>query len=110
MKASEMTNEDLADWVARIGSAKNVCLLDEYRGYLDEAAARLRRPTPVDDDLLKMAGDIDKLTAKLKVAEDALELAWMYASKLPHQWPLPERVRAKMRNALAAIREDGGEK
>lgn len=57
MKASEMTNEELAKHI-ECGDA-----------ILREAAARLRRPTPVDDDLLKMARDIDKLNAKLKVAE-----------------------------------------
>ena len=45
--------------------------------------------------------EVAELQRRLKVAEDALESAWMYASKLPHQWPLPERVRAKMKNALA---------
>lgn len=99
MKPSEMTNEELAKLISE-GCGTS------FMGHaIREAAARLRRPTPVDDDLLKMANDIDKLRAKLEVAKDALDTAWMYADKLPHQWPLPERVRTKMRDALAEIRE-----
>lgn len=65
MKASEMTNESLARWLEMNYDVP-------LREAMYEAAARLRRPTPVDDDLLKMARDIEKLNAKLKVAEDAL--------------------------------------
>lgn len=71
MKPSEMTNEELANRI------ENPLMLTakDYGDCCREAADRLRRPTPVDDDLLKMARDIDKLRAKLKVAEDALEAA-----------------------------------
>ena len=115
MKPSEMTNEELArELIETVGLDGPFCRCDRCMVVL-EAAARLRRPTPVDDDLLKMAKDIDRMAAennelqrRLKVAEDALDFAWMYADKLPHQWPLPERVRTKMKNALAAIRKEGG--
>lgn len=104
MKASEMTNEQIADAIESSFCASS----SPFGAMMREAAARLRMPTPVDDDLLKMARDIDKLRRRLKAAEDALDSAWMYADKLPHQWPLPERVRTKMKNAIAAIRGEGG--
>lgn len=68
-----------------------------------EAARRLRNITVRTDNSAVIA----ELQRRLKVAEDALDSAWMYADKLPNQWPLPERVRTKMKNALAAIREKG---
>lgn len=50
--------------------------------------------------------EADKLRRLLEVAKDALNRAWMYAEKLPHQWPLPVRVRAKMKAALDQIEKE----
>lgn len=78
MKASKMTNEQLA------GELDNVLVNDELQSLADierqqeavrEAAARLRRPTPVDDDLLKMANDIDKKNRKIAILEERVKIA-----------------------------------
>lgn len=96
MKTSrDMTNEELTKWLERF--CESMDAFNVATANIREAIARL----------LWQEIDNARLRAKLKVAEDALESAWMYADKLPHQWPLPERVRTKMRNALAAIREEG---
>lgn len=47
-----------------------------------------------------------KLRRLVGVAKDALNRAWMYSDKLPHQWPLPVRVKAKMRAALDQIEKE----
>lgn len=101
MKPSEMTNEELASFLEDVtwGEQK----VDD--SFVCEAAKRLRNVTVRSDNSAVIA----ELRRRLKVAEDALDSAWMYADKLPHQWPLPERVRTKMKNALAAIRGEGGE-
>ncbi len=52
-----------------------------------------------------LSSHVDDLRHDLAVAEDALNMAWMYASKLPHQWPLPNRVKSKMKRALDSIRK-----
>lgn len=107
MKASEMTNEELAGSIESIVARRFFATYEE--GCLLEAAKRLRAlsalTTHTDNSEV-----IAELQRRLKVAEDALAFAWMYADKLPHQWPLPERVRTKMKNALAAIRGKGGAK
>lgn len=94
MKPSDMTNEELASFLEDVtwGEQK----VDD--SFVLEVAARLRRRNPVDDDLLKMARDIDaknaeieklraltvrsdnskviaELQRRLKVADDALEAA-----------------------------------
>lgn len=94
MKLSELTNEELAAGIEK-RIADEVPIYRDFWPVLNEVSKRLR--------------GMDAMRAKLKVAEDALDSAWMYADKLPHQWPLPERVRTKMKNALAAIREKGGQ-
>ena len=123
MKASEMTNEELATQIEVYNTVLG-CSCSKCE-YMREAAARLRKVTVRTDNSAVIAElqrrvekqkEINKelvdenaaLLAKLKVAEDALDSAWMYADKLPHQWPLPERVRTKMKDALSAIREEGG--
>ena len=72
-----------------------------------------------DDDLLKMARDIDKLRAKLKVAEDALEAASDAFRFCIEQCELElgPRMIGKLcddgkavERALAAIRGEGGAK
>lgn len=135
MKASEMTNEDLARELM-----SRVPLDSTSHDDLREAAVRLRKQcdcknceiarsemrfrkersafeTKCREDYKKQ-GEVMAETAKqnvelqrrLKVAEDALDSAWMYADKLPHQWPLPKMVRDRMKNALAAIRNGKVEK
>lgn len=107
MKASEMTNEHIAEELA----ATIPHLSDEALACTDaddilrEAATRLRRPTPVDDDLLKMARDIDALRVKLKVAEDALDASLNYNNSEELR-----KAQRKAKKALAAIREEGGAK
>lgn len=110
MKASEMTNEMLADELEKPLVGSRIVI---------EAAARLRKfditivaqkEKAAAEGYAHGCEEVADLRRRLKVAADALESAWMYASKLPHQWPLPERVSAKMKNALASIREEGGAK
>ena len=43
MKTSEMTNEELANWLAIISGSADFRLPARYRDYLREAAARLRK-------------------------------------------------------------------
>lgn len=61
MKASKTTNEALARRLETVTFNYDVLLRETMR----EAAARLRRPTPVDDDLLKMAKDLDAKDAEI---------------------------------------------
>lgn len=123
MKASEMENEELAAWVERIASACNVGLLDGYRDYLREAAARLRK-TDADiafanacadetsDDcnaaLVASKGDVDDLRRRLRVAEDALEK--ITTGSFVHKdgdKPIVQVIIDIASNALSAIREEG---
>ena len=106
MKASKMTNEELAarlevHAVPVMGCVGSCKAGREIANDIREAAKRLRRPTPVDDDLLKMARDIDKLNAKLKVAEDALQ-------KIFNKVFVDCIVAEIANNALATIRGEGG--
>lgn len=61
MKASEMANEQIADAIESSFCASS----SPFGAMMREAAARLRRPTPVDDDLLKMAKDLDAKDAEI---------------------------------------------
>lgn len=114
MKTSEMTNEELAKHI-ECGDA-----------ILREAAKRLRMPTPIDDDLLKMARDIEakdaeiaklrtltthtdnseviaELQRRLKIAEDAVTAIMEDQDYLG--WHNPVNI---SRSTLAAIRGEGG--
>lgn len=97
MKANEMTDEELASFIEDViwGEQK------VGNSFIREAAKRLRRPTPVDDDLLKVARDIiDKLRAKLKVAVDALKKLQTICKNTEYVYG-----RVICDDALAAIRE-----
>ena len=132
MKANKMTNEELA---SRIGTeaARDEVMFGETKGrelfaeICAEAAARLRRPTPVDDDLLKMARDIEakdaeiaklrtltthtdnseviaELQRRLKIAEDALDKIYKC---IDNRYGVDASLLAKniIADAIAAIRE-----
>lgn len=117
MMASEMTNEELAKHI-ECGDA-----------ILREAAARLRRPTPVDDDLLKMAKDLDAKNAevaelerkyadackcaddaerRLKVAEDCIARIAKIDTRPILPYTSLSIIRHRAKEALAAIRGEGG--
>lgn len=112
MKANKMTNEQLARNLEAtipflMAAARHQTDADDI---LREAAKRLRRPSPVDDDLLKMARDIDALRAKLKVAEDALTECRGFAERYETdddymQSDICSDIRGTVHTALAAIRE-----
>lgn len=97
MKASEMTNEELANWLAIICCSADLRLPARYRSYLRDAAARLRK--------------IDGLNAKLKVVEDALaKLQERLVSGVYDGTIDPYEALKIAETALAALRVEGGAK
>lgn len=105
MKTSEMTNEELANWLAIISGSADFRLPARYRDYLREAAARLRKVTVRTDNSAVIA----KLQRRLKVAEDALEKIRANADQHELDADDTGTVFETADNALAAIRKEGGE-
>lgn len=101
MKASEMTNEQLAIYLT---AQSNFLRVQDAKDALLEAAARLRKVTIRTDNSAVIA----ELQRRLKVAEDALTnlQARLVSSVYDGTMDSHEALRIT-ENALAAIREEG---
>lgn len=102
MKISEMTNDELADYIV------NVIGGGIFKEYYAEAAARLRN----QGKIIKMAHVETRIAAglrrRLKVAEDALEK--ITTGSFNHKdgdKPIVQVIIDIASNALFAIREEG---
>lgn len=113
MKPSEMTNEQIAEelmaTIPHISDAALACT--DAADILREAAARLRNVTVRSDNSAVIA----ELQRRLKVAEDALSECRGFAERyeVDDDYMMSDicsDVRGTVRNALATIREEGGEK
>lgn len=112
MKISEMTNNELADYIV------NVIGGGIFKEYYAEAAARLRKTCTKNfkcDSLGELLAveqrKVDALRSNLKVAEDALRnlqerlVAGVYDGTID-----PHEALKITEDAIAAIREEGGMK
>lgn len=111
MKASEMTNERIAEelvsTITHLSDAALACT--DADDILREAAARLRK----QGEIIKMAHVetriATQLRRRLKVAEDALEKLQERLVSSVHDGTIDPYEALKIAdNALAAIREEGG--
>ena len=109
MKISEMTNNELADYIV------NVIGGGIFKEYYAEAAARLRKTCTKNfkcDSLGELLAveqrKVDALRSKLKVAEDSLEK--ITTGSFNHKngdKPIVQVIIDIASNALFAIREEG---
>lgn len=100
MKASEMTNVQIADYILSLQSDVDGFPFNSNE-IIREAAKRLL--TDGDDDISKDA-EIAELRRRLNIAEDALEKCVNYNNA----WEL-ESAEENAKNALVAIRGEGEE-
>lgn len=113
MNASEMTNDQLAnELLETVGLDGPSCQCDRCVA-VREAAARLLNVTVHTDNSAVIA----ELQRRLKVAEDALsgvvqsyDIIGADPDTLEDYGTIKESAYAKAKNALAAIREEGGAK
>lgn len=109
MKASEMTNDELANRLL-----SRVPLDSSSHDDMREAAARLRTLTILSKAHQRLANDVvdneSRILSKLKVAEDALDKIYKCIDN--HRYGVDASLLAKsiIANALAEIREEGGAK
>ena len=111
MKISEMTNNELADYIV------NVIGGGIFKEYYAEAAARLRKTCTKNfkcDSLGELLAveqrKVDALRSKLKVAEDTLRNLQERLAASVHDGTIDPHEALKIaEDAIAAIREEGGE-